>query len=180
MISTLVRILVFTLVWAALQGHFNLSNLLLGALLSGGILFVARPLFDGDEPKPSGRVRPIRRTGRFLILLIVFVRELILSALRVARLVLQPKLTLRPGIVAYPLDVKTDREITALANLITMTPGTLSLDVSEDCSTLYVHALMIEGDNGAETIREIKDTLEMQVARAFGPANPEAPSPDPA
>jgi multicomponent Na+:H+ antiporter subunit E len=78
---------------------------------------------------------------RWLSLIALFARELILSALRVAWLVLQPKLKLRPAIIAYPLTVTSDAQITLLANLITLTPGTLSVDVSEDRKTLYIHAI---------------------------------------
>ena len=166
----LVRILVFTLFWAALQGHFDVPTLVLGVVISGIIVLVSRPLYAGDEAPPATRIRPLRRAWRFLVLFLVFLWELSLSAFRVARIVLKPTLEVRPGIIAYPLDVRTDREITALANLITLTPGTLSLDVSDDEKTLYVHAIMVEGENGAETIREIKGALEKHVALAFGPA----------
>ncbi len=166
----LVRILVFTLFWAALQGHFDVPTLVLGVVISGIIVLVSRPLYAGDEAPPATRIRPLRRAWRFLVLFLVFLWELSLSAFRVARIVLKPTLEVRPGIIAYPLDVRTDREITALANLITLTPGTLSLDVSDDEKTLYVHAITIEGENGAETIRAIKGAMEKHVARAFGPA----------
>ena len=53
----------------------------------------------------------------------------------------------RPAILAIPLDVKTDLEITAFANLITLTPGTLSLEVSEDRKTLYIHAMYVDDIN---------------------------------
>ncbi|MBL8596292.1 MAG: Na+/H+ antiporter subunit E [Devosia sp.] len=78
---------------------------------------------------------------RWLSLLVLFVRELIVSALKVAWLALQPRLTIRPAIIAYPLTVTTDAQITLLANMITLTPGTLSVDVSADRRTLYIHAI---------------------------------------
>lgn len=78
---------------------------------------------------------------RCLSLLVLFVRELIVSALKVAWLALQPRLTIRPAIIAYPLTVTTDAQITLLANMITLTPGTLSVDVSADRRTLYIHAI---------------------------------------
>jgi multicomponent Na+:H+ antiporter subunit E len=78
---------------------------------------------------------------KWLALIGLFLRELVLSALRVAWLVVQPRPRLHPGIVAYPLTVTTDAQITLLANMITLTPGTLSLDVSDDRRTLYVHAI---------------------------------------
>ena len=73
-----------------------------------------------------------------------FIKELILSALQVAWLVVQPKLRLRPGIIAYPLTVTTDLQITLLANMITLTPGTLSVEVSHDRKSLFIHAIDIE------------------------------------
>jgi multicomponent Na+:H+ antiporter subunit E len=81
---------------------------------------------------------------RWLSLLLLFARELILSALKVAWLAVQPRMRLRPAIIAYPLTVTTDAQITLLANMITLTPGTLSVDVSDDRRTLYVHAIDIE------------------------------------
>jgi len=80
----------------------------------------------------------------WLALILLFVKELILSALRVAWLAVQPRITIRPAIVAYPLTVTTDAQITLLANMITLTPGTLSVDVSDDRKWLYVHAIDIE------------------------------------
>ena len=80
----------------------------------------------------------------WLALILLFVKELILSALRVAWLAVQPRIALRPAIVAYPLTVTTDAQITLLANMITLTPGTLSVDVSDDRKWLYVHAIDIE------------------------------------
>jgi multicomponent Na+:H+ antiporter subunit E len=78
---------------------------------------------------------------KWLALLGLFLRELVLSALRVAWLVVQPKPRLHPGIIACPLTVTTDAQITLLANMITLTPGTLSIDVSDDRRTLYIHAI---------------------------------------
>jgi len=80
---------------------------------------------------------------RWLSLILLFIKELILSALKVAWLVLQPRINIRPAIIAYPLTVTTDAQITLLANMITLTPGTLSVDVSEDRRTLYIHAIDI-------------------------------------
>ena len=77
----------------------------------------------------------------WISLIAMFVRELILSALKVAWLVLQPRMRIRPAIIAYPLTVTTDAQITLLANMITLTPGTLSVDVSADRKTLYIHAI---------------------------------------
>jgi multicomponent Na+:H+ antiporter subunit E len=81
---------------------------------------------------------------KWLRLLLFFGRELIVSALKVSWLVLQPRLRLRPALIAYPLTVTTDAQIALLANMITLTPGTLSVDVSEDRRTLFIHAIDVE------------------------------------
>ncbi|RYE11216.1 MAG: hypothetical protein EOP22_01690 [Hyphomicrobiales bacterium] len=85
---------------------------------------------------------------KWLSLIALFVRELILSALRVAWLVVQPKPHMRPAIIAYPLTVTSDAQITLLANLITLTPGTLSVDVSDDRKTLYIHVIDMPSREG--------------------------------
>jgi multicomponent Na+:H+ antiporter subunit E len=81
------------------------------------------------------------RALRWFTLLAFFARELVLSALSVAWLVLQPTVRPRPAFVSYPLTVSTDVQITLLAYLITLTPGTLSVDVSDDRKSLLIHAL---------------------------------------
>lgn len=81
------------------------------------------------------------RLLRWSALTALLVKELILGALTVAWLAVQPRLRLRPAIIAYPLTVTSDFQITLLANLITLTPGTLSVDVSDDHATLFIHAL---------------------------------------
>ena len=93
----------------------------------------------------------------WLRLLLFFFRQLILSALQVTWLVLQPRLRLRPAIIAYPLTVTTDAQITLLANMITLTPGTLSINVSDDRKTLFIHAL----DAGS------REALISQIAAGF-------------
>lgn len=129
--------LVLALLWAAITGNFSGLNLLLGAAIGGLALFLLRGAFA-----PPGAVLKLRQ---FISLALLFLYELAVSAVRVAVVVLTPdlKAALRPDVVAFPLTVKTDAEITLLANLITLTPGTLSIDVSEDRSVLYVHVLTL-------------------------------------
>ena len=98
---------------------------------------------------------------KWLSLLLFFIRELIVSALKVAWLAVQPRLNLRPAIIAHPLTVNTDAQITLLANLITLTPGTLSVDVSADRKFLYVHAIDI--DSGEALIGDIAAGFERRI-----------------
>ena len=174
MLSTIVRTLVLAVVWAALQGAFDVPNLLFGLLLGLGVTVFAQPIFDRDDPSEHRSVReggnPALRIWRFVVLLLVFLRELLMSSLRVASITVAPTIDVRSGVVEYPLDVTTDREITALANLITLTPGTMTLDVAPDKRRLYIHTMAVETDDGSEVIAEIKDSLEKHVHLAFGPA----------
>jgi len=91
------------------------------------------------------------------------VKELFVSSFRVAYDVLTPTSHLNPAIVAIPLDAKSDREIVTLAVLITLTPGTLSLRVSDDRRTLYVHEMYVENGDVEEVRRKIKDGYERRV-----------------
>jgi multicomponent Na+:H+ antiporter subunit E len=68
---------------------------------------------------------------------------------------------MRPGIVAIPLDLESDLEILVLTSLITLTPGTLSLDISEDRKTLYIHAMFIE--NREQIQKLVKEGFERRV-----------------
>lgn len=100
----------------------------------------------------------------WLRLIALFIKELVLSALQVAWLVVQPKLRLRPGFIAFPLTVTSDVQITLLANLITLTPGTLSVDVSEDRKTLFIHA--IDVPDREALIGRIAAGFETRILRA--------------
>jgi len=173
MFATFVRVLLLALIWAALQGTFALLTVLTGGVFAGGVLAITQPLFkeaDGPARGPGRAVQVfVVRTGWTLVLVLVFLRELVVSGGEVASYTVQPTLTVKPGVVAYPLDVETDREITVLANLISLTPGTLSLDVSQDREHLYIHAMSVEGEKGRTVIRDIKGSLEEYVSRALGP-----------
>lgn len=149
--------LLLTLVWAAITGSVTPHNLVLGMLVSALTLLLLR----AQMPAALHRVR----WGKLALLTGLFAKELWLSAFKVAILVLRPNMQLRPGIFAYPLTVTRDFEITLLANLITLTPGTLSVEVSEDRSTLYVHALDCR-DPAAEK-RAIQTGFERRIREAF-------------
>lgn len=101
------------------------------------------------------------RIVSFAWLCVVFLIELVKASVSVARAVLSPKQSLSPAVVAVPLDLKTDFGIATLANLVSLTPGTTSMHVSDDRRTLYVHVLDRRSDE--EVVREIKETFETRV-----------------
>lgn len=94
-------------------------------------------------------------------LIFLFFSELVKSNISVIKLVLSPQLSLRPGVFALETDLKKDWEITILSNLITLTPGTLVLDVSDDNKILYIHAIDLEDAEQAKW--DIKNTFEKAI-----------------
>lgn len=145
------------LAWAAVSGSFSQLNLLFGFVLGVFALSLIR--------EQVGTTGYLERVRRILSLALLFFYELMLSAFRVAVLVLKPRIDVKPGIIAYPLKVDRDLEITLLANMITLTPGTLSVDVSHDRRFLYVHALDC---SDPEAIKEgIANGFERKILEAF-------------
>jgi len=103
----------------------------------------------------------IRRVFRIASFIIFYMGELILANIRVAVDILTPKLHLTPSILAIEMDVKSDIEVLALNNLITMTPGTLSMDISEDRKTIYVHHMYVDDPEACK--QEIKEGFEKRI-----------------
>jgi multicomponent Na+:H+ antiporter subunit E len=149
--------IVLAIAWAALQGSFALINLVVGFVLGYLLLFLLST--RGVVGSPGY----IRRVNNALSFIIFFLWELVIANLRMSYDVLKVESSMRPGVVAVPLDVKTDTEITILCNLITLTPGTLSMDVSTDRSTLYIHAMFLDEDNPDLLRRKIKSGFERRV-----------------
>lgn len=144
--------IVLALFWGAVTTSFSPSNLLFGFVLGFMSLWLVRDRFN---------VSNFRRPWRAFRLAGLFLLELVLSAVRVARDTLSPSMPFRPAIIAMPLEVKDEVEIMLLANLISLTPGTLSLDVSTDRSTLYIHAMDV--DDPDELRAEIRDGFERRI-----------------
>lgn len=150
--------LLLALAWAALQGEVTLGNLAAGFAVGYVILgLLAR-----------GGVMPSALTARTLPALELagfFGWALVLANVRVASDVIRPTTTIEPAILGIPLDVTTDREILLLTMLINITPGSVTIDLSPDRRTLYVHIMHMTSADASR--REIKDGFERRVKRLF-------------
>jgi multicomponent Na+:H+ antiporter subunit E len=102
--------------------------------------------------------------ARFIAFLPFFLRELVLANVQVALEVITPTNRMRPGIIRVPLRVRSDLQIMLFANLISLTPGTLTLEVTEDRSSLYVHGLHVKDP---EDFRSKMGALEDRLLRVF-------------
>jgi multicomponent Na+:H+ antiporter subunit E len=147
-------------IWMAVTGSFTLANFAVGFGLSSLCLWLLSP--PSDAPLV---VVTLQRVFRFMQFFGFFVWELLLANLRVAWEVITPAHHMQPAIIAVPLDTETDLQTTVLANFITLTPGTLSLDVSPDGGTLFVHAMYVDDPDTFR--REIKQRLERRVMEVF-------------
>jgi multicomponent Na+:H+ antiporter subunit E len=139
------------LMWAALQGKINAANLVIGFLVSAALIYLFHRMF----------FRPLyfRKGVLGLTLALVFLKELIKSNIAVLRVVLNPWLRVRSGVIAVPTELTNDVALTVLANMITLTPGTLTLDISPDRRYLYVHTLNL--DDVEEVKQEIRQAFEV-------------------
>jgi multicomponent Na+:H+ antiporter subunit E len=150
--------IILAVVWAALAASFTLTSLLVGVVLGFVALWLAQPLFEERQSY-------FLRVWRILKLVGYFLYELVVSSVRVAWDVVTPKHLSNPAIIEMPLDVKSDLEILLVTNLISLTPGTLSLDVTPDRKTLIVHAMF--ADDPEALVRELKDGMERKVREVF-------------
>lgn len=105
----------------------------------------------------------VKRIWYTLIFIVFILVELVISSVKVAIVILSPRLKLRPGVIAVPIPGDTELEIMILANLITLTPGTLTLDVSSDKKVLYIHSIHV--DDPQKLKESIKHDLEKRVKR---------------
>ena len=146
--------ILLSLLWALLTGEVSVGSLATGFVLG----YVALVLL---YPTTGGKTSYFQKTMQFIRFALFFTKELTVSSYRVAMDVVKPLPLMRPGVIGIPLDAETDLEITMLANIISLTPGTLSLDVSPDRKTLYIHAMYVT--NPDDLRREIKDGLERRL-----------------
>lgn len=144
-------------IWAAVLEDFSAANLAIGFVVGFLILFRVRAALGG-----ANYFRDVREVAEFLAF---FVKELFIANFRMAYYTVMPLNRMRPGIIAVPLEDLSDTELTILCNVITLTPGTLSLVVSDDKRTLYIHVMYFEDPE--QFRREIKRGFEQKVIRAL-------------
>ncbi len=143
--------------FSVILGQVNLSGFITGMITGYLALWVTRPLY--------GETTYFSRVIKILRLLVYFIWQLLISNLRVLWDVITPKNISKPGVIAVPLEARSDFEIMLVANLVSLTPGTLSLDVSEDRRSLYVHVMFLEDVESAR--RDIKQGIEKKVLEAL-------------
>ncbi len=145
--------LLLAFAWILLSGNLEVLNFLQGFIIGYIILYVFR--------NAIGAKKYFDRIPAIISFIMFFLKELMKANLIVAYDILTPQDHMNPGIIELELDAETDSEITLLANIITLTPGTLSIDLSEDRKKLYVHAMYIQDIE--KTKYELKNEFEKRL-----------------
>lgn len=140
-------------IWMFLSANFTTAGFMIGYLLGIVLLIVMRKFFQSRLY--LGRIWSIIK------LFILFIKELILANIQVLKIVLSPKMNMQPAFFAMPTELTKEWEISLLASLITLTPGTVVVHVSDNAKILYVHAIDIKDVN--DTIYAIKNSFEKAI-----------------
>jgi multicomponent Na+:H+ antiporter subunit E len=150
--------IVLAFVWASLTGQFTLENLTIGLILGYLVLYLLRGVFRETGYYAKG--------WQILRTILFFLWELFIANLRVARDVLYPgPLRVKPRVIAIPIDLQGDVPLLLLSVMISLTPGTLLLDISNDRKTIFLHAIHAPEEDQLK--RETKQGFERQVAELF-------------
>lgn len=143
--------------WLMMNQSASAGNIVLAAMFAVGL-----PLtFGGFRVDPPR----IRHPGKIVRLGLIVLYDIVMSNIEVARRILGPESRIHPRFVWVPLDIRDPHGIAALAGIITMTPGTLSSDLTDDRRHLLVHALNV--DDEAELIASIKTRYEAPLREIF-------------
>ena len=140
-------------VWVLITGHFDVINFFVGFAFS----YIAIWVSLGQRSKS----KYFKKLPALIAFFFYFLWEFLKANFYVFYDIVTLKHYMNPAIIAVPLSVKTEMEITLFANLITLTPGTLSLDVSSDKKVIYVHTMYLK--NKEDFIDELKNGLEKKL-----------------
>jgi len=149
--------ILLALLWMALTGTFNPVNFGFGFALGFFILWI--------KERTGNNKRYFYKVPNVIGFILFYFWEMVKANLQVAYDVITPHYFMKPGIVGLPLDAKTDFEITMLSNVISLTPGTLVVDLSTDRKVMYVHVMYLK--DREEFIRTTKNGLERKLLEAL-------------
>jgi multicomponent K+:H+ antiporter subunit E len=145
------------LCWLALNQSLHPAHWVMGAVIG----LALAPALAALTP----RVTTLRRAGLALRLFAIFLSDIVIANIEVARRILGPESAIRPRFVWVPLRIANPQGIAVFASMITMTPGTLSVDLSADRRWLLVHAFNV--DDEAALIREVQQRYEQPLMEIF-------------
>ncbi|MWV15919.1 Na+/H+ antiporter subunit E [Pseudomonas sp. L-22-4S-12] len=143
--------------WLLLVNQFSVGHLLLGAVLGWLIPLISR-VFWINPPR-------VERPWLLCKFLLLVLGDIVVANLQVARLILNPRSQLRPAFVEIPVLLEDELALTMLASIISLTPGTVSADLSDDRRTLLLHCLNVPDEEAL--VAEIKQRYEAPLREVF-------------
>ncbi|PAK56951.1 Na+/H+ antiporter subunit E [Staphylococcus capitis] len=149
--------LLVAIIWLFVTDSYTLNNFVLGFLFGLILVYLLHRVMPGRFY--------LVRIYRIIVLILTFLSELIKANFDVLKIILKPSITNKPGFFVYETDLKTDWQIVLLSNLITLTPGTVVLGISDNRKKIYIHA--IDFSTKEEEVESIKSSLE-KVVRKVG------------
>lgn len=154
------------ILWIAFTLTFATEELIGGLVASFVASLLASNFFIHDDPL---YIFNLKRLYYMIAYIPIFIRELIKANIDVAKRSFNPKLPINPGIVKVPTDLKSDYGLAMLCNSITLTPGTISMDVTEEDGRnyIYIHWIDVQSKNPIEAGNMIKGSLESGVRRIW-------------
>lgn len=153
------------IVWLLLVWNPKQGSMAQDAAVGAGLSILIAAVFGGVYPQHPGRVLDPRRWFWFILYVPYFLYYCVKANLDVAYRVIHPDMPIRPGIVKVSTSLQSDMAKTFLANSITLTPGTLSVDI--EGQNLYVHWIYISTDDPQEWTEEIVGRFEPILRRIF-------------
>jgi len=151
-------------VWILFTLSLNPQELAAGAVVSVLVGYLTSSFLFKNKPLKQLKLSKLLYGLAYLP---AYLWAEIKSHLKVIMFALHPRMPIRPGIVKVPTDLKSDFGITGLADAITMTPGTLSVDVKEDEPALFVHWIDVKTTGPENTKKEIAEPFEKYLRRIF-------------
>jgi len=150
--------LLLFVVWLLLNNSFSAGHITLAAFFAITIPWLVTGMRD-EHPK-------IRKPWLAVRYFFMVLKDILVANIEVALLIIGPIKKLKPGFVAVPINLDSDLGITILASTVSLTPGTVSAEISKDRAWLYIHALHL--DNEEELISSIKQRYEKPIKEIFG------------
>lgn len=159
------------LLWVLFTGAYNNSGAALEEYIGGAVVSLIVAFFCSGfliKDEPFWIFNPMR-LGALLIFCIIYTWELLKANWDVAKRALSPKLNINPGIVKIETEVKSDYGLAMLSNCITLTPGTIAMDIVEEKGKcyIYIHWIDVATRNMKEASDTIKGAFEPWVRRIF-------------
>lgn len=151
--------LFLAVVWMFMGSEFSVASFTTGYIMGLVAVFLLRRFLPGSFY--------VKRVWRIVKLFFIFIIEMVKANIDVVKIVLSPKIDVHPGFYAYPCDLEEDWEVVLLASLITLTPGTVVVAISDDHSTIYIHG--VDMRSAEEEIENIKNAFEKEIKEVAKP-----------